>query len=201
MKSFTATEGDMPRSTSTWPESRIPAVAGPVLHARNVLVGAVAPCSSGAVVRYAITRANWAVTRPPSPKKPWVKFPELRANVVSPSANDCSSVVTPAQAVRTTLTVLYGGALEISQKTCPNSFEVSGGFPGLKSFSIRSVARPVNGAGLDGSGVVEYSAKTESSEHAVPPAGRHTVPRYCGRSEMLYSVISTLKPPDTETTL
>src|SRR5438093_12963674 len=100
--------------------------------------------------------------------------------------------------IRSGSDVADGGALEISQKTCPNSFEVSGGFPGLKSFSIRSVARPVNGAGLDGSGVVEYSAKTESSEHAVPPAGRHTVPRYCGRSEMLYSVISALTPPAPE---
>jgi len=30
-----------------------------------------------------------------------------------------------------------------------------GGFPGLISFSIRSVPRPVNGAGFEGSGVVE----------------------------------------------
>ena len=48
-----------------------------------------------------------------------------------------------------------GGALEISQKMWPNSFEVSGGLPGLASRSMRSVARPVNGAGFDGSGVVE----------------------------------------------
>src|SRR5438093_12857893 len=101
--------------------------------------------------------------------------------------------------IRSGSDVADGGALEISQKTCPNSFEVSGGFPGLKSFSIRSVARPVNGAGLDGSGVVEYSAKTESSEHAVPHAGRHPVPRYCGPSEMLHSVLRTSKPPDTQT--
>src|SRR5438046_2139242 len=175
MKSFTATAGDMPRSTSTWPESRMPLPTGAVAHPTTVL----APWISGAVVRYAMTRANCAVTRPPSPKKPWVKFPELRANVVSPSANDCSSVVIPAQALRITFRVLYGGprrsmmrsvsdvadggAFEISQKTWPNSFEGPGGFPGVKGFSICRLARPVNGDGLDGSGVVEYSAKIGSS--------------------------------------
>src|SRR5436189_610612 len=103
--------------------------------------------------------------------KPWVKFPELRTKVVSPSANDCSSTFTPAHAVRTTFSVLYGRPRRsttrnvsdvelgadpaISQKRCPNRLDELGGFPGLISFSIRSVARPVNGAGLLGSGVVE----------------------------------------------
>ena len=73
-----------------------------VEHDTNVL----APWSSRPVVRYDITRAKFAVTRPPSPKKPCVKFPELRAKVVSPSANDCSSTLAPAQAVSVTLETL-----------------------------------------------------------------------------------------------
>src|SRR5207249_10862513 len=102
MKSKTATDGDMPKSTSTWPESRMMPKAPLVEQPRSVL----APCSSWALVVYDITRANWAVTCPPSPKKPWVKFPEFRAKVVSPSANDASSTLTPAHAVRVTFDTL-----------------------------------------------------------------------------------------------
>src|SRR6266511_1094350 len=77
----------------------------------------------------------------------------------------------------------------ISQNRCPNKSEVSGGLPGLTSFSIRTVARFVNGDGFVGRGVVEYTAKIESGAQVVPPAVRHTVATYCGRSEMLYSVM------------
>src|SRR2546428_557387 len=52
--------------------------------------------------------------------------------------------------MRSVSDVALGTAPEISQNKCPNNREVSGGFPGLISFSIRSVARPVNGAGLLG---------------------------------------------------
>src|SRR2546422_390497 len=53
---------------------------------------------------------------------------------------------------------------------------------------MRIVARPLNGDVLLAVGVVEYSAKIESLAHG-PPAGRHTVATYCGRSET--SKIST----------
>src|SRR3989442_8002997 len=90
--------------------------------------------------------------------------------------------------------VALGTEPEISKKRCANSRDVSGGFPGLISFSMRSVARPVNGLGLLGSGGVEQSAKIESAAHAVPPAGRHTVARYCRPAEALYSAIPGLQP-------
>jgi hypothetical protein len=50
-------------------------------------------------------------------------------------------------------------------------------------------------------GVVEYKAKTESTEHAVPPAGRHTVARYCGRSDRSKFSISAVNDPLVAMTL
>src|SRR2546428_122291 len=71
----------------------------------------------------------------------------------------------------------------ISQNRCPNSGSgLYANSAGLRSFSIRSVARPLNGEALLSVGVVEYRAKIESLAHG-PPAGRHTVPTYCGRSD------------------
>src|SRR5438132_13263129 len=93
MKSMTSTAGDMPKSTSTWPESRI-TPPGAVGHAWTT------PCCSRFLVVYDMTRANLAETFPPSPKNPWLKFPEFRANVVSPRAHDCRSPFLPAHPVR-----------------------------------------------------------------------------------------------------
>src|SRR5437773_2004591 len=77
----------------------------------------------------------------------------------------------------------------ISQNRCPNSESgLKANSDGLRSFSMRIVARPENGDALLVVGVVEYSAKIESLAHGLP-AGRHTVATYCGRSDT--SKIST----------
>src|SRR2546429_6104620 len=111
---------------------------------------------------------------PPSPMNPWVKLPVLRTNVWSPRPNDWMSTVTTAHAVSTTLR--YGPAgvgmagrtssirsvspetfeprAASSQKRCPNSCLVS---VVLTSFSMRSVALPLNGDELLAVGVVERS--------------------------------------------
>src|ERR1051325_12233238 len=90
------------------------------------------------------------------------------------------------------------GVVPISQKRWPNSCVVSCVF---LSFSIRNVPLPLNGEVLLWVGVVEYTAKIESTEQAVPPAARHTVATYCGRSETSYTVISRRDAPDCCNTL
>src|SRR2546427_482077 len=127
-------------------------------------------------------------------------------------------MVTPAHADSTTFWRLYGRPRRssmrsvsrdrllsvlspaISQNRCPNSESgLYANSAGLRSFSIRIVARPLNGEALLTVGVVEYRAKIESLAHG-PPAGRHTVPTYCGRSDTSYTMISTRKQPHDCTT-
>ena len=70
----------------------------------------------------------------------------------------------------------------ISQKRCPN---FSAGFVVLINFSMRSVARPLNGGVSAPVGAVEYNAYTESAWHVEPPeAARQTVATYCGKSDV-----------------
>src|SRR5712691_4795647 len=131
-----------------------------------------------------MTRANCVETLPPSPKNACEKSPELRAKVRSPSPKRDSSSVTPAHADSTTLWLLYGRPRRIStrsvsrvrlfrvlspaisQNRCPNSESaLNANSDGLRSFSMRSVARPLNGDALLTVGVVEYRANTESLAH------------------------------------
>src|ERR1700704_1794245 len=139
-----------------------------------------------------MTRANCAAVLPPSPKKAWTKFPELRAKVRLPRPMVWMSTVTPAHADKTTFwkprprsitirsvsTPTPGGVVAISQKNLPY---IRLRFWVLISFSIRSVPCPLNGAVLLAVGDVEYSANTESASQAggaVPT--RHTVATYWG---------------------
>ena len=144
-----------------------------------------------------------------------MKSPELRTKVASPSPNRDSCTITPRHADSTTCWSLYGRPRRssirsvslprlvsvlspaISQNRCPNRESgLKANSAGLRSFSIRIVARPEKGDVLLAVGVVEYSAKIESLAHGLP-AGRHTVATYCGRSDTSNTSMSSRKmPPD-----
>src|SRR5437773_11722362 len=132
---------------------------------------------------------------PPSPKKPWVKLPELRAKVESPRPNVSKLIVTPRHGDKITSVELYGRprrstifsvsetslplTLPISQKKCPNN-TVGSKVGSFRNFSMRNVALLLNGELELAVGVVEYSTKTEAVWSQLP---RHTVAMYCGRSD------------------
>src|SRR5882672_9870471 len=167
MKSDTWMPGDMPRSTSFSPESRTTAPVGQPL-------AVAGPWLNGKRASYDMTRANAAAVLPPSPKKAWTKFPELRAKVRLPRPMVWMSMVTPAHADKTTLlkprprsrtirsvsTPTPGGTVAISQKNFPY---IRLRLVVLISFSIRSVPCKLNGGVLLAVGDVEYSANTESA--------------------------------------
>src|SRR5207302_1304801 len=105
MKSLTSTAGDIPKSMSLLPESPMPEeLPAGVRHVRAV----PPPWLSCWRAEYDITRANCVVIEPPSPMKAWVKFPELRTKVLSPSPKVVKFTVTPAHADKTTWVTLYG---------------------------------------------------------------------------------------------
>src|SRR6267142_4798728 len=161
MKSLTCTPGDMPRSSWSSPWA---SVVRPVRGLTQLLLSVPTPLIESRA-SYAMTRANAVEILPPSPTKAWVKFPEFRAYVESPSPNEGRSTEMPRHADRITLRELrrtssmrsvsvdvLANVAPISQNRWPNGRNP---LVGLTSFSIRSVALPANGLVLLCVGVVE----------------------------------------------
>src|SRR3989454_9500230 len=107
-----------------------------------------------------MTRAKSVLMFPPSPMIAWVKLPELRTYVESPSPNVVRSIVTPAQAVGMTFCWLYGRPRRVSMRRVSRPMLESVLSPAsaqkkgperdvvalvVTNFSIRIVALPLDG--------------------------------------------------------